>query len=168
MGIRLDGASAFQGALISPHYDSLLVKVIAHGPDQPSAAAKMSRALAEFRIRGVKVGSGLVPLHNRGGGGPGVLSPPPSFSFSLTMMLHPLQTNIPFLQNVLAHPQFLGGAVDTQFIDENPELFHLRPSQNRAQKLLHYLGGGLMEGSGGGPGGVLGGSWGGFEDVWGS
>ena len=65
MGIRLDGASAFQGALISPHYDSLLVKVIAHGPDQPSAAAKMSRALAEFRIRGVKVGSGLVPLDNR-------------------------------------------------------------------------------------------------------
>uniref|UniRef100_A0A8C9FVX7 Pyruvate carboxylase n=1 Tax=Pavo cristatus TaxID=9049 RepID=A0A8C9FVX7_PAVCR len=59
MGIRLDGASAFQGALISPHYDSLLVKVIAHGPDQPSAAAKMSRALAEFRIRGVKVGAGL-------------------------------------------------------------------------------------------------------------
>ncbi|XP_074932725.1 pyruvate carboxylase, mitochondrial-like [Phalacrocorax aristotelis] len=103
MGIRLDGASAFQGALISPHYDSLLVKVVAHGPDQPAAAAKMSRALAEFRIRGVK-------------------------------------TNIPFLQNVLAHPQFLGGAVDTQFIDENPELFHLRPGQNRAQKLLHYLG----------------------------
>ncbi|XP_014748525.1 PREDICTED: pyruvate carboxylase, mitochondrial [Sturnus vulgaris] len=54
MGIRLDGASAFQGALISPHYDSLLVKVVAHGPDQPAAAAKMSRALAEFRIRGVK------------------------------------------------------------------------------------------------------------------
>lgn len=56
MGIRLDGASAFQGALISPHYDSLLVKVVAHGPDQAAAAAKMSRALAEFRIRGVKVG----------------------------------------------------------------------------------------------------------------
>lgn len=56
MGIRLDGASAFQGALISPHYDSLLVKVVAHGPDQPAAAAKMRRALAEFRIRGVKVG----------------------------------------------------------------------------------------------------------------
>uniref|UniRef100_A0A8D0EX13 Pyruvate carboxylase n=1 Tax=Strix occidentalis caurina TaxID=311401 RepID=A0A8D0EX13_STROC len=56
MGIRLDGASAFQGALISPHYDSLLVKVVAHGPDQSAAAAKMSRALAEFRIRGVKVG----------------------------------------------------------------------------------------------------------------
>lgn len=51
-----------------------------------------------------------------------------------------LQTNIPFLQNVLAHPQFLAGAADTQFIDENPELFHLRPGQNRAQKLLHYLG----------------------------
>lgn len=55
MGIRLDSASAFQGAVISPHYDSLLVKVIAHAKDQQVAATKMSRALAEFRIRGVKV-----------------------------------------------------------------------------------------------------------------
>lgn len=55
MGIRLDSASAFQGAMISPHYDSLLVKVIASGKDLPAAAAKMSRALAEFRVRGVKV-----------------------------------------------------------------------------------------------------------------
>lgn len=55
MGIRLDNASAFQGAIISPHYDSLLVKVIAHGKDHPTAATKMSRALAEFRVRGVKV-----------------------------------------------------------------------------------------------------------------
>uniref|UniRef100_F1RUV5 Pyruvate carboxylase n=1 Tax=Sus scrofa TaxID=9823 RepID=F1RUV5_PIG len=103
MGIRLDNASAFQGAVISPHYDSLLVKVIAHGKDHPTAATKMSRALAEFRVRGVK-------------------------------------TNIPFLQNVLNNQQFLAGTVDTQFIDENPELFQLRPAQNRAQKLLHYLG----------------------------
>lgn len=51
-----------------------------------------------------------------------------------------LQTNIPFLQNVLNNQQFLGGTVDTQFIDENPELFQLRPAQNRAQKLLYYLG----------------------------
>uniref|UniRef100_A0A674AU43 Pyruvate carboxylase a n=1 Tax=Salmo trutta TaxID=8032 RepID=A0A674AU43_SALTR len=57
MGIRLDSASAFQGAVISPHYDSLLVKVIASGKDLPAAAAKMNRALAEFRVRGVKVGS---------------------------------------------------------------------------------------------------------------
>lgn len=55
MGIRLDNASAFQGAVISPHYDSLLVKVIAHSKDHPTAATKMSRALAEFRVRGVKV-----------------------------------------------------------------------------------------------------------------
>lgn len=62
MGIRLDNASAFQGAVISPHYDSLLVKVIAHGKDHPTAATKMSRALAEFRVRGVKVrGQGLPP-----------------------------------------------------------------------------------------------------------
>lgn len=57
MGIRLDSASAFQGAIISPHYDSLLVKVIASGKDLNKAASKMSRALAEFRVRGVKVGA---------------------------------------------------------------------------------------------------------------
>lgn len=57
MGIRLDSASAFQGAVISPHYDSLLVKVIASGKDLQTASSKMSRALAEFRIRGVKVGT---------------------------------------------------------------------------------------------------------------
>ena len=55
MGIRLDSASAFAGAVISPYYDSLLVKVIAHARDHPSACAKMLRALREFRIRGVKV-----------------------------------------------------------------------------------------------------------------
>lgn len=60
MGIRLDSASAFQGAVISPHYDSLLVKVIASGKDLQTASSKMSRALAEFRVRGVKVGSSWV------------------------------------------------------------------------------------------------------------
>lgn len=55
MGIRLDGASAFAGAYISPYYDSLLVKVIAHAQSHGSACAKMERALKEFRIRGVKV-----------------------------------------------------------------------------------------------------------------
>uniref|UniRef100_A0A9J7YJQ4 Pyruvate carboxylase n=1 Tax=Cyprinus carpio carpio TaxID=630221 RepID=A0A9J7YJQ4_CYPCA len=51
-----------------------------------------------------------------------------------------LETNIPFLQNVLSNNQFLNATVDTQFIDENPDLFNLKPVQNRAQKLLHYLG----------------------------
>uniref|UniRef100_A0A8K9VEU1 Pyruvate carboxylase n=1 Tax=Oncorhynchus mykiss TaxID=8022 RepID=A0A8K9VEU1_ONCMY len=103
MGIRLDSASAFPGAVISPHYDSLLVKVIASGKDMSTAAAKMHRALSEFRVRGVK-------------------------------------TNIPFLQNVLSNHQFLHSTVDTQFIDENQNLFIMKPVQNRAQKLLHYLG----------------------------
>lgn len=55
MGIRLDSASAFAGAIISPYYDSLLVKVIAHARNHERACAKMARALTEFRIRGVKV-----------------------------------------------------------------------------------------------------------------
>jgi pyruvate carboxylase len=50
-----------------------------------------------------------------------------------------LQTNIPFLLNVLQHDQFLSGVVDTYFIDENPQLFKFYPTQNRAQKLLYYL-----------------------------
>lgn len=103
MGIRLDSASTFAGSIISPHYDSLLVKVIAHARNHPNAASKMIRALKEFRIRGVK-------------------------------------TNIPFLLNVLQQPSFLDASVDTYFIDEHPELFTFKPSQNRAQKLLAYLG----------------------------
>lgn len=51
-----------------------------------------------------------------------------------------LQTNIPFLLNVLQNERFLSGIVDTNFIDEHSELFQFEPSQNRAQKLLHYLG----------------------------
>ena len=50
------------------------------------------------------------------------------------------QTNIPFIANVLKHPTFADGFVNTDFIHNNPELFDVRPSQNRAQKLLHYLG----------------------------
>lgn len=53
-GIRLDAGSAFAGAVISPHYDSLLVKVSSHGQSPRDAAAKMARTLKEFRIRGVK------------------------------------------------------------------------------------------------------------------
>ena len=53
-GIRLDGASAYTGAVITPYYDSLLVKVTAWGRDFPQACQRMDRALREFRIRGVK------------------------------------------------------------------------------------------------------------------
>ena len=55
MGIRLDGNSMFPGAVISPHYDSLLTKVISHGSNHRDAATKLLRALREFRVRGVKV-----------------------------------------------------------------------------------------------------------------
>ena len=51
-----------------------------------------------------------------------------------------IQTNIPFLLNVLEHKDFLNGTVNTRFIDENPDLFDFTPSQNRATKLLNYLG----------------------------
>jgi pyruvate carboxylase len=53
-GIRLDAASAYGGATISPYYDSLLVKVTAWGSNFKQACQRMDRALREFRIRGVK------------------------------------------------------------------------------------------------------------------
>ena len=51
-----------------------------------------------------------------------------------------IKTNIPFILNVLNHPQFVNDIVSTRFIDENPQLFDFQPSQNRAGKLLNYLG----------------------------
>ena len=52
-GIRLDGGTAFSGALITRHYDSLLEKVTAWAPTPDEAIKRMDRALREFRIRGV-------------------------------------------------------------------------------------------------------------------
>ncbi|KAJ9437596.1 Pyruvate carboxylase 1, partial [Diplonema papillatum] len=52
MGIRLDG-SAYAGGVISPHYDSLLVKVTSKAQTHEQAARKLARALEEFRVRGV-------------------------------------------------------------------------------------------------------------------
>ncbi|MEM9009893.1 MAG: pyruvate carboxylase [Pseudomonadota bacterium] len=52
-GIRLDGGTAYSGAVITRHYDSLLEKVTAWAPTPGEAIARMDRALREFRIRGV-------------------------------------------------------------------------------------------------------------------
>ena len=52
-GIRLDGGTVTTGAEVSPHFDSLLVKLITKGRDFHSAVERGKRALAEFRIRGV-------------------------------------------------------------------------------------------------------------------
>jgi pyruvate carboxylase len=102
MGIRLDAGSAFGGAVITPFYDSLLVKVTAHGLRFLDAARRMERSLQEFRVRGVK-------------------------------------TNIPFLLNLVTHPDFLTGRFTTRFLDETPELFQLPVRQDRATKLLTYI-----------------------------
>ncbi|RIV23220.1 pyruvate carboxylase [Alicyclobacillaceae bacterium I2511] len=111
-GIRLDAGNGYTGARILPYYDSLLVKITASGLRFTAAAAKMSRALEEFRIRGVK-------------------------------------TNIPFLENVVRHPQFLEGDCDVNFIDTHPELFYFRQRRDRATKLLRYIGEVSINGLGG-------------------
>lgn len=52
-GIRLDGGTAYSGAVITRYYDPLLVKVTASGSTPIEAIRRMDRALREFRIRGV-------------------------------------------------------------------------------------------------------------------
>ncbi|MFI8589700.1 pyruvate carboxylase [Dietzia maris] len=52
-GVRLDSGTAYAGADISPHFDSMLVKLICRGRDYDTAIRRAQRALAEFRIRGV-------------------------------------------------------------------------------------------------------------------
>ncbi len=52
-GIRLDGGTAYSGAVITPFYDSLLVKVTAWGHTAEEAISRMGRALREFRVRGL-------------------------------------------------------------------------------------------------------------------
>ncbi|MGE7836246.1 pyruvate carboxylase [Viridibacillus arvi] len=102
-GVRLDAGNGFQGAVISPYYDSLLVKVSTWGMTFKEAAAKMDRNLQEFRIRGIK-------------------------------------TNIPFLENVVRHPNFIDGNFNTSFIDTTQELFLFSPRKDRGTKLLSYIG----------------------------
>ncbi|NBJ70768.1 MULTISPECIES: pyruvate carboxylase [Clostridia] len=102
-GVRLDAGNGFQGSVISPHYDSLLVKVSTWALNFEQAAQKMVRNLKEFRIRGIK-------------------------------------TNIPFLQNVILHKNFLSGVYDTTFVDNTPELFVFPKRKDRGTKMLTYIG----------------------------
>ncbi len=102
-GVRLDGGNGFAGAVISPYYDSLLVKATSHARTWPDTIRKAKRTLQELTIKGVK-------------------------------------TNIPFLINVMNHPDFLAGNCDTGFIENNPELFAIETSTDMELKLLNYIG----------------------------
>jgi acetyl-CoA carboxylase, biotin carboxylase subunit len=77
-GIRVD-SGVYGGFRVPQYYDSLLAKVIAHGPDRKTTIARMQRALHELIIGGIK-------------------------------------TNVPFHQQILAHPEFQAGRIDTGFL----------------------------------------------------
>ncbi len=109
-GVRLDGGMGYSGAVITPFYDSMLVKSITSGQTYDMAMRRAHRTLSEFRIRGVK-------------------------------------TNIPFLENVIAHPQFRAGQATTTLIDTTPELFKFKPRRDRATKLLTFLGNVIVNGN---------------------
>ncbi|WP_309382926.1 pyruvate carboxylase [Cerasicoccus frondis] len=109
-GIRLDGAMGDTGSVITPFYDSLLVKLTASASSFDIACHRMVRALQEMRIRGVK-------------------------------------TNIPFIENVVNHPDFVSGMATTTMIDTSPELFQFKPRKDRATKLLKLLGETIVNGN---------------------
>jgi len=109
-GLRLDGGMGYSGAVITPFYDSLLVKVISSGQTFDLACQRADRALREFRIRGVK-------------------------------------TNIPFLENVIAHADFRAGLATTTLIDTTPDLFTFIPRRDRATKVLNFIGNVIVNGN---------------------
>src|SRR5690606_13474500 len=51
-----------------------------------------------------------------------------------------VSNNLAFLENVIMHPLFTQGTCTTQFIDTTPDLFQFKPKQDRATKLLEFLG----------------------------
>ena len=53
LGVRVD-THVYQGYVVPPNYDSLLAKLIAFGPDRPTAIARLRRALDEFTVEGIK------------------------------------------------------------------------------------------------------------------
>lgn len=59
-GIRLDGGNGFTGSVISPYYDSLLVKATSHGRTWEDAVRKSIRAVGEIKIQGVKTNTAFV------------------------------------------------------------------------------------------------------------
>lgn len=55
------------------------------------------------------------------------------------MRVRGVQTNIPFLENLIQHPTFLSGEAATTFLDHHPELFRFPPRQDRGTRLLRYI-----------------------------
>lgn len=60
IGVRLDGGTAYPGAVVTQYYDSLLEKITVRGPTAEVVIARMDRALREFRIRGVSTNIAFV------------------------------------------------------------------------------------------------------------
>ncbi|KFY30899.1 hypothetical protein V493_01567 [Pseudogymnoascus sp. VKM F-4281 (FW-2241)] len=116
-GVRLDGGNGFAGAVITPSADT-------QNAHYDSMLVKCTCHGSTYEIVRRKMLRALVEFRIRG-----------------------VKTNIPFLASLLTHPTFIDGNCWTTFIDDTPELFDLVGSQNRAQKLLAYLGDIAVNGS---------------------
>ncbi len=126
MGIRLDAGSVYQASKISPFFDSMLVKVSAHGRTLDGATRKMVRALKEFRIRGVKTNIRFlqnVIQHNTFREGKVTVNfiqnTPSLFKIQLPQDRTTKLTN--FLGEIIVN-----GNPDVKFIDKNKQFRHAK------------------------------------------
>jgi acetyl-CoA carboxylase biotin carboxylase subunit len=100
--VRAD-TGIYQGWEIPPYYDSLITKVCAIAKDRPTAIERMSRALSEFEIWGVK-------------------------------------TTIPLLAKIMAHPDFVAGRFDTDFIEAHlDDLLNYVEEEDEVLRLARFL-----------------------------
>lgn len=101
-GVRIDGGNADVGTVISPYYDSLLMKITCWDNTFEGVCNRASRAINEIHVHGVK-------------------------------------TNIPYITNILAYPDFRAGTCHTKLIDDTPELMNIKGEGDRATRILRYI-----------------------------
>ena len=65
----------------------------------------------------------------------------------LEFRIRGVETNLPFLQHLIAHPKFLDGSYNTQFIDTQGSLFKFPKKRDRATKLLKFVGDVIVNGN---------------------
>ena len=147
-GVRLDGGMGYAGAVITPFYDSLLVKLTAFSRTFESALARMDRSLREFRIRGVKTNIPFLEnvIHNptfRSGQATTTLIDTTPELFKLKHRRDRATKLLTFIADVTVNgnPQAKGYVVTEPFdIAKSPKWDHRQPPPEGTRQLLLKLG----------------------------
>jgi len=147
-GVRLDGGMGFAGAVITPFYDSMLVKVTSSGQSFEMALQRTDRALREFRIRGVKTNIPFLEnlIHNptfRSGQATTTLIDNTPELFQFKSRKDRASKLLNFLGNVIVNgnPHAKGFRPEKPFAPAQPPAYdHKQVPANGTRDLLHKLG----------------------------